>query len=175
MIHNAKRGFVPRPNRVALFVVACGLFGSGWGAYALAQKSPAKAVNAHAEAEASQQPLYSDYRGVRIGTSTEEARAKLGEPKLKADDQDYYVISEKETAQICYDAAHKVMAISVDYLGEGSGAPDYKAVVGPDITTKPDGSKYQIVYYDNLGFWVSYNRTNGDPPVISITIQKTIK
>ena len=53
------------------------------------------------------QSLYSDYKGVRIGMTTEEARTKLGEPAQKADDQDLYVISEMETAQIYYDALHQ--------------------------------------------------------------------
>ena len=64
--------------------------------------------------------------------SAEEARAKLGTPALKDSDQDYYVFSENETAQISYDTAHKVVTISVDYLG-GVGAPDYKAVVGGEL------------------------------------------
>ena len=43
-------------------------------------------------------------------------------PTMKYSDQDFYMVSENETAQIIYDAAQKVIAISVDYLG-GIGAP----------------------------------------------------
>lgn len=116
------------------------------------------------------QPLYSAYKGVRIGMSADEVRAKLGEPAQKANDQDFYVISEKETVQICYNALHSVMAISVDYLG-GSGPPDYKEVIGQEVETKPDGSVYKLVRYEKAGFWVSYNRSASNS-MVTITIQQ---
>ena len=128
-----------------------------------------KAANAHAI----QQPIYSDYKGVRLGMTADEVRAKLGKPALAADDQDYYIISQAETVQVAYDAEHKAKAISVDFI-DGIGAPDYKAVVGPDIETRPDGSMHKIVFYKSLGFWVSYNRSVGGVPTVTITIQKTI-
>ena len=92
--------------------------------------------------------------------NAQEVRTKLGEPLQKADDMDLYVFSEKETAQIAYDASHRVKVVSVDYLG-GVGAPDYKLVVGPDVEVKADGAIYKLVRYDSLGFWVSYNRSAG--------------
>jgi outer membrane protein assembly factor BamE (lipoprotein component of BamABCDE complex) len=128
-----------------------------------------KASNAHTI----QQPLYSDYKGVRLGMTAEEVRAKLGKPTMPADDQDYYIISQTETVQIAYDTAHKAKAISVDFI-DGVGAPDYKAVVGPDIETNPDGSMHKMVFYESLGFWVSYSRTVSGVPTVSITIQRTI-
>lgn len=117
------------------------------------------------------QPAFSDYKGVRLGMSAEEVHGKLGKPELAADDQDYYIISQTETAQIVYDAAHKVRTISFDFL-EGTGAPDYKTVVGPDVQSKPDGSLYKLVTYESLGFWVSYNRNAGVVPMVTITIQR---
>jgi outer membrane protein assembly factor BamE (lipoprotein component of BamABCDE complex) len=124
-------------------------------------------------AQPTQQPLYSDYKGVRLGMTAQEVRAKLGKPAMAAEDQDYYIISQTETVQIAYDAAHKVKAISVDFL-EGIGAPDYKAVVGPDIETSPDGSMHKMVFYESLGFWVSYSRSVSGVPTVSITIQRTL-
>ena len=168
MIHNSKiRSLI----NGAFFIAACGLFGIilGTKADVLAQRQ-AKTHKAHKEAVASQ-PLYSEYKAVRIGMTTAEVRTKLGEPTQKADDQDFYVISEKETAQICYDALHKVVAISVDYPGGGSVAPDYKAVIGADVETKPDGSIYKLVRYEQAGFWVSYNRSASNSTV-TITIQQ---
>ena len=122
-----------------------------------------------------QQPLYSDYRGVRIGMPESEVHAKLGQG-LKVENSDFYVISDSETAQIAYDKDQKVIAISVDYMG-GVGAPDPKQVVGNDIEIRPDGSMYKIVHYDSLGFWVSYNKTGKNNPVttVSITIQKVLR
>jgi hypothetical protein len=128
-------------------------------------------TQARAHAAGPQQPLYSDYKGVRLGMTPDEVRAKLGAPMQKGDDQDFYVISNNETAQIGYDATHKVYAISIDYVG-GTGAPDYKAVVGPEIDRRADGSLHKMVRYEQLGFWVSYNRSNGEVPVVTVTIQK---
>ena len=133
----------------------------------------ASAQKANAHAEPIPQALYSDYKGVRLGMSPEEVRTKLGKPMQSDADQDYYVVSDNETVQLAYEA-HKVIAISIDYVG-GVGAPDYKTIVGPDVEVKADGSIHQLVMYDKLGFWVSYNRSAGNAPVVTITIQKTIR
>ena len=147
------------------------VFGLGLSSNANAQAQKVKAAFNHEAA--TQQPLYTEYKGVRLGMSAEEARAKLGTPAMKASDQDFYVFSENETAQIVYDAAHKVVTISVDYLG-GIGAPDYKAVVGGELERTANGSLYRIVRYESLGFWVSYNRTTGLMATVTVTIQKQI-
>ena len=120
-----------------------------------------------------QQPLMTEYKGVRIGMTADEVHAKLGNG-TKIDNQEFFFVSDRETAQVGFDAANKVTTISVDYI-EGVGAPDYRTVVGPDINVKPDGSMYKMVRYDKLGFWVSYNRTpNSTVLMVSITIQKQI-
>jgi hypothetical protein len=170
MIHNATNSLVLRLiSCVALF----GLFGVYLGTEASAQaKAPPKTSNAFNEPATTQQPPYSDYKGVRIGMSTEEARAKLGQPTREFESQDLYVVSETETAQIYYDATHRVNAITIDYLGDKTGAPDYKAIVGDNIEVKPDGSTYKMVRYVQLGFWVSFSRTAGDFGIITVTIQK---
>ena len=41
---------------------------------------------------------------MRLGMTAAEARAKLGEPAMKSDEQDFYVFSANETAQIVYTA-----------------------------------------------------------------------
>ena len=56
--------------------------------------------------------------------SADEAREKLGQHKDKSDKQDYFVFSDVKSAQIYYDAEGKVTAISVDYLGTKSEAPN---------------------------------------------------
>jgi hypothetical protein len=175
MIHNTKDSFFLRLISISLFFAVFGLFSVilGTEANAQAQKARPKAANAFSESAATQQPLYSDYKGVRVGMSTDEARVKLGQPTQKLENQDFYVVSETETMQIVYDATHRITAISVDYLGDKSGAPDYKGIVGAEIQVKPDGSMYKLVRYEHLGFWVSYNRTAGSLPIITVTIQKT--
>ena len=115
-----------------------------------------------------EQPLYREYRGVRLGMTAVETRAKLGEPAMKSDDQDFYVFSTNETAQIIY-AEQKVVTISADYAG-GVGAPDYKSVVGEGLLQRPDGSLFRMVLYDSERFWVSYNKSASVVPVVTITI-----
>ena len=143
------------------------VFSLGLSLNANVQAQKSKAVINHGAAM--QQPLYAEYKGVRLGLSAEEVRAKLGTPAIKDSDQDYYVFSENETAQIVYDASQKVVTISVDYLG-GIGAPDYKAVVGGELERTADGSLYRMVRYEAL--WVSYNRTAGPVVTVTLTIQK---
>jgi len=151
-------------------VLVCIMTGLIANANAQAHKGRAEFVNE----SAIQQPLYSEYKGVRLGMTAEETRAKLGTPAIKSNDQDYYVFSDSETAQIGYDGAQKVASISIDYL-RGVGAPDYKAVVPGELGLTPSGSLYRMVRYESLGFWVSYNRTNGAVPMVTITIQKILQ
>ena len=149
----------------ALLVIAC----AGLVMNANAQK----ARPAMTAAPVAQQPLYSDYKGVRLGMTPQEVRAKLGDPVLKDEELDYYVFANNVTAQIAYDAAHKAKAISVDYPG-GVGAPDYKAVLGSELDTRPDGSMFKLIRYESLGFWVSYNRTAGPTVIVTVTIQRIL-
>ncbi len=155
---------------VSALVTAAALVVLGIGVAA----TPAQTTSKGARNSVIQQPLYSEYRGVRIGMTAQDVRAKLGEPLQKADDMDLYVFSEKETAQIAYDASHTVTTVSVDYLG-GVGAPDYKLVVGPKVEIKADGAIYQQVRYDTLGFWVYYYRSAGEVPMVTITLQKSLQ
>ena len=116
-----------------------------------------------------QQPLYREYRGVRLGMTAAEARAKLGEPAMKSDEQDFYVVSANETAQIAY-RAQKVVMISTDYT-DGVGAPDYRSVVGEGLLLqRPDGSLFRMVLHDSERFWVSYNKSASGVVVVTITI-----
>ena len=116
-----------------------------------------------------QQQLYREYRGVRLGMTAVEVRTKLGDPAMKSDEQDFYVFSANETSQIAYDAAHKVVTISTDYTG-GVGAPDYKTVVREELLQKPDGSLFKIVFHNSERFWVSYNKSASEVPVVTVTI-----
>lgn len=159
---------------VALLLGAFLVFSAVLSPNAFGQNKTPKG-NAFTTPSVSQVPLYTEYKGVKLGMTDQDVHAKLGQA-MKVDESDFYVFSDKETAQIAYDVNRKVTAISVDYV-EGIGAPDYRTVVGPDIDVRPDGSMYKIVHYDQLGFWVSYNRTGRNSPVttVSVTIQKIIR
>jgi outer membrane protein assembly factor BamE (lipoprotein component of BamABCDE complex) len=166
MIHNSRNNFWVGLITAVVIVTALLLVG------ATVAGAQSRAVSTGAHTAAPQQPLYSEYRGVRIGMTAKEVRTKLGEPMQPGDDMDFYVFSDKEAAQIVYDAAQVVKIISVDYVG-GVGAPDYKSVVGPDIEVRADGSLYRQMHYDSFGIWVFYNRGAGDAATVTITIQKS--
>jgi hypothetical protein len=117
-------------------------------------------------------PVFTDYRGVRIGMAATEVRQKLGKPKIKDKSQDFFVFTENESAQIFYDAQENVYAISIDFTGRNNGAPTVREVLNEDVAAKTDGSIYRMKQYSNAGYWVSYNRTSADPPQVTITMQK---
>ena len=122
----------------------------------------------------SEEPVFLEYRGVKIGWLADDVRKKLGSPANKGDEQDFYVFNEnKETCQIYYDkATSKVTAISVDFSMGAREVITPQQVFGEDIEAKSDGSKSRLVRYPKAGFWVSYNRTGGDSPIVTVTIQK---
>ena len=115
-------------------------------------------------------PLYVEYKGVRIGMTAEDVRKKLGDPKDKGDTQDFYMFSEKETAQVFYDKG-KVMAVAVYYLGV-KDAPVPQSVLGVDVEPKADGGIFKLIRYPDAGYFVSYNKTAGDDPLVTVTMQR---
>ncbi len=83
------------------------------------------------------EPVFLDYRGVKIGWLADEVRKKLGSPANKGDEQDFYIFSEKETCQILYDkATNKVTAISVDFMSGAREVITPQQVFGEDIRGK---------------------------------------
>jgi len=101
-----------------------------------------------------------------------EARKKLGDPKDKGDEQDFFVFNESETAQIVYDKTQRVITISADFLTAGDKVPTAKQVFGGDVEAKADGSVYKMIRFPKAGYWLSYNRTSGNSPLITVTLQK---
>ena len=157
LLRSSKFGLL---NRALLVVISISLAG-----VALAQKRP----NAGTEEE----PIFHDYRGVKLGWLADDVRKKLGNPANKSDEQDYYEFSDNEKASVYYDKATKqVTAISVDFIGAGTGILTPQQVFGAEIEAKSDGSKSRLVRYPKAGYWVSYSRTAGDNPIISVTMQK---
>lgn len=125
---------------------------------------------------AAEEPVFLDYRGVQLGWVADEVRKKLGVPADKGDEQDLYVFNEKEMCSVIYDkATRKVTAISIDFMNGANSPITPEQVFGSDFETKSDGSKYKLVRYPKAGYWVSYNRTAGNTPLITITIQQIAK
>jgi hypothetical protein len=111
------------------------------------------------------------FRGVKIGMATDEARKKLGSPKEKSPEQDFYLFNDNEAVQIYYEKG-TVSAIAIDYMTGANGIPSAKAVLGADADAKADGSIHKVVRYPKAGYWVSYSRTAGTEPTITVTMQK---
>ncbi|MEA2174639.1 MAG: hypothetical protein QOD00_2231 [Blastocatellia bacterium] len=176
MLHIGNKGpfFAPlhlcKGSAVMLSCLALCL-GSLLCAGAQTQKNRATNINVNSKAGPDETTPPLEFKGVSLGMSAEEVRHKLGDPRDKDDAEDFFVFNEKQTAQVLYDKAHKVVTISADFIG-GNDAPTPKSIFGEDIEAKPDGSMYKMVRYTKAGCWVSYNRTAGDAPLVTVTIQK---
>lgn len=158
------RRFVMLPSVFVFVIFAAANLGGALSVYAQ------NAANVAGDKK-EDKPLYSEYKGVRLGMEATEVRKKLGDPADKGDVQDFFVFSETESAQVFYTKG-KVMAVSVNYVGDKSGAPLPKIVLGTDIEAKPDGAMHKMVRYPEAGYWVSYNRTGGGDPMTTVTMQK---
>jgi hypothetical protein len=127
-------------------------------------------------AQRGDEPLFSDFKGVRIGMPTDEARKKLGSPKDKSDEQDFFLFNDNQAVQVYYDKATKtVTAVSIDFMHGANAIPTAREVIGSEIDPKADGSGYKLVRYPKAGYWVSYSRTAGKEPTTTITMQKIEK
>ena len=131
----------------------------------------AQAAPPAAQAE---EPLLREYRGVRLGMSQEQTRQKLGTPGDVSDRQDFYTFSNAESAQVFYDAQKRVMAVSVNYLGENGGAPAPEQVFGVAVAAGADGAVNKRVRYERAGYFVVYTRSAGADPLVNVTMQKII-
>ena len=123
-------------------------------------------------AKAAAEPLYREYRDVKLGMSAADVRAKLGKPQEKSDVMDFYVFSDSERARVYYTDG-KASAIIATYIGKDAAAPAPASVLGAEIEPKPDGSMYRMSTYPQAGYWVAYSRTPGDSPMVMITMQKS--
>src|SRR5260370_12993076 len=103
-------------------------------------------------AEREDQPAFAEFKGVRLGMTTEEARKKLGSPRDKSDDQDFYVFNDTQAVQIYYDKTKTVTAISIDFMTGATDIPAPKDIVGTEPDAKADGSAYKMVRYPKAGY-----------------------
>lgn len=117
-------------------------------------------------------PAFHEYRGVQLGMTAAEVRKKLGDPKDKSAEQDFYMFTETEMAQVVYDKTEKVIAISADFMSANGATPSAKDVFGSEVEAKPDGSMHKMMRFPKAGYWLSYNRTSGADAVVTIQLQK---
>ncbi|HEX8560787.1 MAG TPA: hypothetical protein VF668_22020 [Pyrinomonadaceae bacterium] len=161
MLHAPTR---PRATRLPTLLALCAL--------ALLAPAAAAAQAGAAADKPREEPPFSAYKGVRIGMTADEARKLLGSPTEKDDKQDVYAFDEQESCEVYYDAAKKVSAVKVTFLGGKATAPTARAVLGDEPQANQDGSVYKLVRFPKAGFWVSYTRTSSDAPMTIIAIQK---
>ncbi|HKR60085.1 MAG TPA: hypothetical protein VJS64_10130 [Pyrinomonadaceae bacterium] len=122
--------------------------------------------------EDSDKPLYQEYRGIQLGMAADDVRKKLGAPADKSDEQDFFMLNDAESAQIFYDKTKKVMAISANFLQGAQNIPTPRALFGEELAAKADGSVYKMTRYPKAGCWLSYSKTAGNSPLVSVTLQK---
>lgn len=118
-------------------------------------------------------PIFKEYRGVEIGMTADDVRSKLDDYlKSKSKEEDLFVFSGGETANVYYDSDGRVTAVSVDFPAQSAKAPSAKDVLGEELQAKDDGSMYSLIRYPEAGYWVAYSRTAGDSPLVTVTIQE---
>lgn len=142
------------------------------GQEAQPQQQPAQSQQAAAAAAPADEPLYVEFKGVKLGATREEARKQLGRPQQSDASQDFFVFSERARARVYYDDKGVVTAVIVTYIGKSANAPTPQAILGSEVEAKQDGSVYKMVRYPKAGYWVAYSRTTGDEPLTMITMQK---
>jgi len=124
------------------------------------------------DSDADKRPAFSDFKGVSIGMHADEARKKLGNPREKGVEQDFYMFGDNQAVQVFYDKGGAVNAISIDFMSGAREIPSCKDVLGAEAEKKSDGSVYKLIRYPKAGYWVSYSRTAGDSSTVTITMQK---
>ncbi len=119
-------------------------------------------------------PLWQNYKGIWIGTTADEIRAKLGTPKSEDAEGFFYIFSETENAQFLLDSNKKVRTVSVVFSSDNLASPKFDDVFGKtaQAEAKPDGSIFKMVRYEDAGYWISYNRMAGEKAVVIVMIQK---
>lgn len=163
MIQSTPKPFTGFRFCTLLLALACLILAAGTGS---AQRKPGGPLTAD------EQPSFHEYRGVQLGMTAADVRKKLGAPREKSAEQDFFVFNENEMAQVIYDKTEKVIAISADFMSPNSTAPTAKDVLGAEIEAKPDGSMHKVVRFPKAGFWLSYSRTGGTDSVITVQLQK---
>src|SRR5258708_3044738 len=82
---------------------------------------PARSICQKPVADSS--PQFSEFKGVRIRIPTEEVRKKLGCPRDKGGEQDFYIFNDTQAVQNFYEKTRTVTAISFDFMSVSNQIP----------------------------------------------------
>jgi hypothetical protein len=154
----------------------CGLFIPAFGQIAENTQTAATHIADKKSETPILMPVLTDYKGIKIGTTADEVRDKLGKAKI-GDKDGFFYDEDDEMVQIRVDGDKKVRLVSVTYSDKNENTPKYADVFGAEaqVPTKPDGSIYNLVNYPGAGYWVAYSRTAGEKPTVTVTMQKMRK
>lgn len=95
-----------------------------------------------------------DYHGVRLGMTSEEVRAVMGEPARKSQTWDEFKLDKNDLMTVHYDN-DGAKAIQL-YFTDSDRAPEFVEVVGDtELTQKENGAKFARRVVDAERFWVS--------------------
>ncbi len=119
-------------------------------------------------------PALQDYKDIKIGSTADEVRDRLGKAVIDDKDGFYYEFDDTEIVQIRLDSDKTIRLISVTYASQNKDTPKLEEVFGSDTSAKPraDGMIYKLVRYPEAGYWVAYSRTAGEKPTVTVTMQK---
>ena len=117
------------------------------------------------------QPPASVYKNIKIGTTREEVRSTLGKAVIDDDDGLFYQLTD-EMVQIRLDKDKKVRLIAVTYTSSLQNAPKYSDLFASEPVPSADGSIYHLQRFEDAGYWVSYSKTAGESPRLTVTMQK---
>src|SRR5438128_5652469 len=101
-----------------------------FGAVAFLAILPVTARAQKARGDGDDAPSFSDFKGVKLGMTADESRKKLGNPRDKSVEQDFYIFNDTQAVQVMYDKKGSVAAISIDFMSGASGVPAAKDVLG---------------------------------------------
>lgn len=121
-----------------------------------------------------ERPAWQGYHEITLGSTADFVREKMGAPKTEDSESIFYMVSDLETAQFLLDADGKVRAISVIFEADHTAAPTVVDVFGKTaaVEPRPDGGLFKMVRYEELGFWISYNRMAGEKAMVIVLMQK---
>ena len=175
MIRERNAG-VPQIITIAIVIMlALWLIAIAFGQDAVVQDGIAKSQIRELETGQVLKPVFTEYKGISIGTTEAELLERIDtKPTFESKDDYFYIFSEAESAQFVLDAERSVKVISLIYSGNDSNAPTYEDVFGKNVAIKMmgDGKIYNLVNYPEAGFWIAYYKSTGDNEMVTVTIQK---